>query len=347
MQITKETYFKHLIVHKIGNKHKNEALKLSDECSPIQAEFAETLLRFFMSPFSTDEAYHFSKEISTEQRLCGIINEIFHDQDNFTRNSQDIAQYLYDICNHANIKNGELYVTYIENILLEDQVVSAVGLFKSEHKETYLRLEETAHGIKLNKEEGINPQKMDKGCVIINTEKEDGYRMFLIDKVKKNDTAKFWKETFLNATLVCDDKGLTSQYLELTRNFINDVCHAQNEVQPVEQLEIITDTMDYFSNTDSFDKKEFKDKVLKSHPDKKVLFDEYQKAWQDDNKLKLKDKFEITNNAVEKAKQRFKHVLKLDKNFHIYVHGSQKLIERGYDKKKEKYYYKLYFDQEL
>ncbi|MDC1106925.1 nucleoid-associated protein [Prolixibacteraceae bacterium] len=347
MQITKETYFKHLIVHKVGNRHKEEVLKLSNQCSPIQQEFSETLLRFFMSPFSTDEVFHFSKEINPEQTLKKIVEEIFHNQDDFIKDSQEIAQHLYDICNHANIKKGELYVTYIENLLFENKTVSAVGLFKSEHKETYLRLEETDQGIKLNKEEGINPQKMDKGCVIINTEQEDGYRIYLIDKVKRTDTAKFWKETFLNASLVCDDNGLTSQYLELTRNFINDVCHTQNEVQPVQQLEIISDTMDYFSNTESFNKKEFKDKVLKSHPDKKVLFDEYQKVWQEDNKLKLKDKFEITNNAVEKAKQRFKHVLKLDKNFHIYVHGSQKLMERGFDKQKGKYYYKLFFDQEL
>lgn len=346
MQITGKTKFKDLIVHKIGNKHRGEELKLSSQCTPLHPEFADTLLRFFLSSFSIEDQYHFSEE-KKDSNLPEIIQRLLQESSSFINDTQDIARYLYDICNHAKIKSGELYVAVIENIQYKKEEMNAIGIFKSEHKETYLRLEETEEGIKLNKEEGINPQKMDKGCIIFDTKADDGYRMLLIDKVKKNDTAKFWKETFLNTSLVCDDYGLTSQYLELTRNFINDVCHTQNEVEPAQQLEIISDTMDYFSNAESFDKKEFKDKVLKDVPDKKVLFDEYQKEWQKDNRLNLKEKFEIQNNAVEKAKQRFKHVLKLDKNFHIYVHGSQKLMERGYDKKKGKYYYKLYFDKEL
>jgi hypothetical protein len=39
-------------------------------------------------------------------------------------------------------------------------------------------------------------------------------------------------------------------------------------------------------------------------------------------------------------------VIKLDKNFHIYVHGNRELIEKGYDEVLQKHYYKIYFDQE-
>jgi len=38
-------------------------------------------------------------------------------------------------------------------------------------------------------------------------------------------------------------------------------------------------------------------------------------------------------------------VLKLDKNFHIYIHGNKELIERGTDPDGRKYY-KIYFEQE-
>lgn len=41
-----------------------------------------------------------------------------------------------------------------------------------------------------------------------------------------------------------------------------------------------------------------------------------------------------------------KSVIKLDKNFHIYVHGRRDLIERGFDEEKGKKYYKVYFDEE-
>jgi len=39
-------------------------------------------------------------------------------------------------------------------------------------------------------------------------------------------------------------------------------------------------------------------------------------------------------------------VIKLDKNFHIYVHGNRDLIEKGFDEAKGKNYYKMYFEQE-
>jgi hypothetical protein len=42
----------------------------------------------------------------------------------------------------------------------------------------------------------------------------------------------------------------------------------------------------------------------------------------------------------------FKSVLKLDKNFHIYVHGNRQLIERGYDDEKGMNYYKVFFNNE-
>jgi len=43
----------------------------------------------------------------------------------------------------------------------------------------------------------------------------------------------------------------------------------------------------------------------------------------------------------------FKSVIKLDKNFHIYVHGDRELIEKGYDEAMGKHFYKIYFDVEV
>ncbi len=42
----------------------------------------------------------------------------------------------------------------------------------------------------------------------------------------------------------------------------------------------------------------------------------------------------------------FKSVLKLDKNFHIYIHGDKELIEKGYDDAVGKKFYKIYYDEE-
>ncbi|MES1226514.1 MAG: nucleoid-associated protein, partial [Bacteroidota bacterium] len=42
----------------------------------------------------------------------------------------------------------------------------------------------------------------------------------------------------------------------------------------------------------------------------------------------------------------FKSVLKLDKNFHIYIHGRRDLIEKGIDEITGKKFYKIYFEEE-
>ncbi len=45
-------------------------------------------------------------------------------------------------------------------------------------------------------------------------------------------------------------------------------------------------------------------------------------------------------------KKFFKHVMKLDKNFHVYVHGNPELIERGFDEQRQMKFYKLYYTNE-
>jgi hypothetical protein len=58
------------------------------------------------------------------------------------------------------------------------------------------------------------------------------------------------------------------------------------------------------------------------------------------------DEFDISTQAVKKQAKVFKSILKLDKNFHIYVHGNRELIEQGYDEEKHMKYYKVYYREE-
>jgi hypothetical protein len=48
----------------------------------------------------------------------------------------------------------------------------------------------------------------------------------------------------------------------------------------------------------------------------------------------------------QKATRIFRSVIKLDRNFHNYVHGNLKLIEKRYDEATGMNYYKVYFKEE-
>ena len=56
--------------------------------------------------------------------------------------------------------------------------------------------------------------------------------------------------------------------------------------------------------------------------------------------------FLVNDRAVKKMARYFKSVIKLDSNFHIYVHGKREWIERGFDEEKKLNYYKTFFEKE-
>ncbi len=60
----------------------------------------------------------------------------------------------------------------------------------------------------------------------------------------------------------------------------------------------------------------------------------------------MPDEFDISGAAVKKQQRVFKSILKLDRNFHVYIHGNREMIERGYDEERTMHFYKLYFEEE-
>jgi hypothetical protein len=88
---------------------------------------------------------------------------------------------------------------------------------------------------------------------------------------------------------------------------------------------------------------EFTGEVLK---DQEVIqsFNAFKTQYEDERDYVLSDEFAIHDAAVKKNARIFKSVIKLDKNFHIYVHGDRKLIQQGKDENGK--YYMLYFEEE-
>ena len=91
---------------------------------------------------------------------------------------------------------------------------------------------------------------------------------------------------------------------------------------------------------------EFSDEVIgneKGAESFKKFTREYENEFQTD----LSGSFDISGAAVKKQARVFKSVLKLDKNFHIYIHGNKDLIEKGFDDEKSMNFYKVYFKEEV
>ena len=75
-------------------------------------------------------------------------------------------------------------------------------------------------------------------------------------------------------------------------------------------------------------------------------FNKYKESYEQKREISIEDNFEISENAVNKQVKGLKSVVKLDENFHIYIHGDNQMIKRGYDNASGLYYYQLFFKEE-
>jgi hypothetical protein len=132
--------------------------------------------------------------------------------------------------------------------------------------------------------------------------------------------------------------------LEIAKTYVTTQFTEDFEVEKPEQIEMMHRSIEYFKTRESFDNKEFEREVLAA-PTVIESFRNFKDHFVQDNNIELEDSFEISDTAVKKQQKFFKSVIKLDKNFHIYVHGNRELLEQGTDADGKKYY-KIYYKEE-
>ncbi len=340
-----ESELANLIVHKAGNKSQNEELLLSEKPVNIDESLNEVLISYFFNSFKEGIFYQFSGDNLQENKVYASAKIIFDNEDELVDESKKITLHLYEQSYHPNIKSGEVYVAYFRNCIIEDEVVDAVGIFKSETKQPFLKVYEQDGNVQLNHDTGINIHKIDKACLIFNTEAESGYKVAIVDVSGKSKEAHYWKDDFLALEKRKDDYYQTQNYIGICKGFVKDVYNQSNGVERADQIELLNKTAEYFKEKEEFDIQDFEQNVI---ADDEVIraFEEYKERVVDENELEIKDNFGISETAVKKSRAQFKSVLKLDKNFHIYIHGDRQRIEKGYDPSRGMNYYRIFFEKE-
>ncbi|MFA6400293.1 MAG: nucleoid-associated protein [Salinivirgaceae bacterium] len=336
-----------MVVHSIGSRPEEAGIKLSKAEMKITDHTVEDILKqYFLSQFKADYFYSFTHDSDLQlNEVFNFARQIFDDPDNFYNQSVNLAQHLYNKSNHPKIKTGEFYVVRFSDITIDDEVVDGIGLFKSETKDTYIRVFQKNENFEVDYENGINIKKLDKGCLIFNTEKEFGYKVSIIDSTNRSGEALYWRDEFLNISPRENEFYQTNQLLDLCKGFSDQILTNQNNVEKQEQVSFIKRTEEYLNKHDQFDSEDFKKQVIN---DEKIgeAFDEFKQEFEMKRDLSPVDQFEISENALKKGKKFFRSIIKLDKNFHIYVHSNPDFIEKGYDNLKGLRYYKLFFHDE-
>ncbi|MEN9335826.1 MAG: hypothetical protein RLZZ500_813, partial [Bacteroidota bacterium] len=335
--------------HRVGNKSRNENMFLSDSTYSLTDEIVPLIKEYFFRPFREKEEnyFQFAHDVDLEyNEMFNLATEVFTNPGSVHEVSKKITRHLFEQSNHPHIKNGEVYVAYLTNISIDNQTVDALGVFKSELKNDFLQFEERGSNLEMILQEGINLNKLDKGCLIFNYKKEEGYKILTVDSNRYD--ARYWLEHFLSVDAFQDENYMTKKYLKFCQEFAKEVVFPAEDKK--EEVLFMNRAVNHFAKNDTFEETKFLNEVM-DNPD---LIPEF-KSFKADRgeKYSIEDvtSFPIANAAVSDARRAIKNVINLDTNIQIKLDfvnpdSAEKFVEKGWDEERQMYYYLVYFNKE-
>ncbi len=343
------TQIESISIHRVGNKNKGEGAFLSNQSYTLNDETTGLLKEYFFKPFREKEEnyFKFTNEVDLEfNEIYRQAVAIFDAPESCHTNSKKIATHLFEQSNHPHIKSGELYVTYLADVLLDNKKTDAIGIFKSELKQDFLQLNENGENIDIDILQGINVNKLDKGCLIFNTNKEEGYKVLSVDNNRYD--AKYWLENFLGVDALADETFYTKNYLKFCQNFAKDVVLPAEDKQ--QEVLFMNKAVNHFAKNDAFEESEFLNNVIEN-PALIPEFKHYKAEKGPKYSVEDVSNFNIANKAVSDARKKIKNVINLDTNIQIKMdfinpESAEKFVEKGWDEERQMYYYLVYFNKE-
>jgi hypothetical protein len=342
-------HIENLSIHRVGNKSRNEAIFLSENPYGLNDEIVPLLKEYFFKSFREKEEnyFQFAHEVDLEyNEMFNFATEVFTNPGSIHDVSKKITQHLFEQSNHPHIKNGEVYVTYLTNVSIDNNVVDAIGVFKSELRTDFLQFEEKNSNLEMILQEGINLNKLDKGCLIFNYKKEEGYKILTVDSNRYD--ARYWLEHFLSVDAFQDENFMTKKYLKFCQEFAKEVVFPAEDKK--QEVMFMNRAVNHFAKNDEFEETAFLNDVMEN-PDLIPEFKNYKADRGEKYSIEDVTSFPIANAAVSDARKSIKNVINLDTNIQIKLdfinpESAEKFVEKGWDEEKQMYYYLVYFNKE-
>lgn len=224
---------------------------------------------------------------------------------------------------------------------MNGETIDAIGLFKSETKDKFIKVYTTPNGFNLEQNEGVSINKVDKGCLIFNIEKENGYIVAVVDNTNKGAEAKYWTDDFLHVCPRKDSFNQTQNMLSLCKSFVSQLPSENGKVEKATYMNRSVEALKEESvNINTFAERVFETPKLVSE------FKQYKETYQRERDIEIDDTFETESAAIKRRATGTMTTIKLDRNFDINIHGGEQYIVRGYDEERKMYYYQLFFKEE-
>jgi hypothetical protein len=342
-----------LVLAKVGHPQRDEPLQTSKEVFRIQEDDQEALTAIFLKPFKNLTAHRFSHHASLDQHEMNAYSAaIFDAEDGLLEKGCEIAKRLYAKSNHPNIKSGDLCISLIKDIEINGETTSGLCILKSESVVPFLSISTRDGDLELHTEQGINPERIDKGCLVLNHLAQKGYYVLTFDR--SGTDSRFWVRDFLGVVPVTDSPFLTNKFAGMAVSFLEKERKSEpkgDDSPPWEDTSAVRDAIGYFEEKEHFSLQEFEEQVLKT-PENKAKFAEHRAKVEEETGHKLEDTFEISKKDVSKAKKKIGSVMKLDTGVEVrlkpnVVSEPEKVLEHGYDETRKMKFIKVFFNEDL
>ncbi len=298
------------IIHKVGNKFNSATNIFSEDVITFDEESYELMKPFLLKSFgNVAESFRFNHHANIElNELNNYTSEIFTDNSTFVDISKHIVNHLYEQSNSAQIKTGDVIIALFEDIEYKDVVTQALGIFKIENKINFFQTFMEKDSLDVFVQQGISTKRLDKGCLIINSSDAEGRVVLSVDN--NNYDAQYWGKNFLNVKYADDNNQHTQNYIEMCKDFSEEIIKEDFGVQ--EKSKFLAKTVDFFKENEDVNIEDFKEEVFEENEDFKPLFDEYKKQFEEINDVLVRNQFAISDIVLKKQKQKIKTEIKLD-----------------------------------
>lgn len=282
-----------------------------------QPDLQQALKNFLTQPFKIEEWFHLKEESDW--------NDLF-------KKWFDVKEVLgpdfLKVAQHSGNHSAIMFAR-IEGVVLDDKEVEAIAFAAFEPEGTGIYINDTEVGIF----QGLLPPKPSKSMVVLNVQAEDGYLILCQDR------ADGWKSELQP----CQDAfHQTKAVLQLAKSYVTSQLSEEFEVSRADQIDLLNRSMAYFKSNEEFHQETFEKEVFQ-HPSLIQSYRNFKDQYEPETEIQ--ESFAISEQAVKRGQTAYKSVLKLDRNFHIYIHGNRNLIEQGTDPDGRKFY-KIYFKEE-
>ena len=318
----------------VGNKTRGEGLSAASVLADVSGS-SEFLTKLVEKSFTMDDLKRFSYIESVELNpVYQFVSKMFDDKEAFLKQSVNIATFLYDQSVHPNIRNGELYVLLLE-CEYKKETVEAVAILKSEKKDPFLATDNDGMEISVKTIYGTGLKGLDKGCLVLNVERENGYVVGTVDNTNNGSDAQYWTDSFLHVTNCDDDYHETVKLPEMLTAFSKQVA----EQNAAEGAVVAKKATELLKKGEAVQVEELTDKICATD-EQREQFVTFRQEFEDAHG-EIADEVNVVAKAASRKPVTRMNMLRVGDVFEVKVLTPEARMEQGKDDAGR--YWKLYW----